>query len=347
MRTLNPAARPLTQSEIPNGLTDAVVLVTGATGFIGGWIARALRDLGATVRVTVRTDAQAQAMASAGFVPVPGNLAHTSLTALAPALEGCRYVVHCGAWTGDQRGESTGWAVNVTATEHLAQAARQAGVERFLFTSSVAVYGLNPDPVIDETAPLHPVGQRYPDSKIAAEAAVRSSGVPWTIIRPASTFGPGGTAWSLRPIELIRANRMRLLGRDDGLVNPGYIENFVPGCLAALTAPQAEGQVLNLCDGYTVTYRDWYLRYARIVGRDRLPSMPGMVLALANTPFAQVARRLLGRPSIGPWSVHFRRNPSRFSIDKARHLLGYDPQIDFDTAMQRTETWLRREGHLD
>lgn len=337
---------PIAQADRP-ALQQTPILVTGATGFIGGWAARSLAAAGAVVRTLVRTPEQAQRMAGQGLHPVLADLAQSSTDDLLAAVDGCRFVVHCGAWTGDQATEASGWAINVLGTKNLAAAARRAGVERFLFTSSVAVYGLNAAPLIDETAPTPPVGQLYPDSKIAAEQVVQAAGLPWTIIRPASTFGPEGTAWSVRPIELIKANRLRLLGRDQGLVNPGYIENFMPTFLAALTAPQAQGEIFNLCDGYTVTYREWYLRHARMVGRERLPGMPGAVLALANTPFAQVARRLLGRPSIGPWSVHFRRNPSRFSIEKAHRLLGHDPRIDFETAMQRTESWLRAAGHLD
>ncbi len=337
-------------------LSHETILVTGATGFIGAWVARALAAQGATVRVLVRTPAQAHTQSELGFVPVLADLGknETSISGSSPGgptdliagVRGCQRVVHCAAWTGEAGNEDQGWAINVEGTRRLVDAAAQTGLTRFLYVSSVAVYGLNSDAVIDETAPLTPVGQLYPDSKIAAEAVVRRGGVPWTIIRPASTFGPEGTAWSLRPIELIQANRLRLLGRDQGLVNPGYIENFVPGLLSALTAPQAEGEIFNLCDGYTVTYRDWYLRHARMVGRDRLPSLPGAVLFLARTPLADLARRLMGRPSIGPWSVHFRTNPSRFSIDKARRLLAYDPRIDFDTAMQRTEAWLRAAGHV-
>lgn len=331
-----------------NTLFHETILVTGATGFIGAWVARALVQKGATVRVLVRTVAQAQSLAKEGFIPMLGDLGSSDGDdALTAAASSCHRVVHCAAWTGEAAQADRGWAINVEGTQRLVNAAAQANVTRFLYVSSVAVYGLNAASVIDETTPLTPVGQLYPDSKIAAEAVVRTSGVPWTIIRPASTFGPEGTAWSLRLIELIQENRLRLLGRDQGLVNPGYIENFVPGLLTALTAPQAEGEIFNLCDGYTVTYRDWYLRHARMVGRDRLPALPGAVMLLARTPFADLARRLMGRPSIGPWSVHFRRNPSRFSIDKARRLLGYDPRIDFETAMQRTEDWLRAAGHLD
>ena len=87
------------------------------------------------------------------------------------------------------------WRTNVEGTANVLAAAESAaasagGVERFIYISSVAVYGVNRAPLIDESMPTPPVGQLYPDSKIAAEALVRASSLPWVIVRPASTYGP-------------------------------------------------------------------------------------------------------------------------------------------------------------
>jgi nucleoside-diphosphate-sugar epimerase len=239
-----------------------------------------------------------------------------------------------------------GYRINVEGTANVLAAAHAAGVERFVYISSVAVYGLSRAPVIDELAATPSVGQAYPDSKIAAEALVRASGLPHIIIRPASTYGPRGMAWTLGPIEQIKRGRLVLLGRDEGLVTPGYIDNVVDGLLLAQMSPAALGEAFNLCDDQAVTYREFYLAYARMLGRNSLPTIPGWSALLARSAPAGLARRILGRPSIGAWSLHFRRNPSRFSIERAKRLLGYAPQVDFAEGMRRTEAWLRREGYL-
>ena len=149
------------------------------------------------------------------------------------------------------------------------------GVERFIYISSVAVYGVNRAPLIDEAMPTPPVGQLYPDSKIAAEALVRASSLPWVIVRPASTYGPRGGAWTVGPIEQIKAGRLVLLGKDTGLVTTGYIDNVVDGLLLTLAHPAAVGETFNLCDDRAVTFREFYLAYARMLGRDSLPTVPG------------------------------------------------------------------------
>jgi nucleoside-diphosphate-sugar epimerase len=330
-----------------NGQTadGATVLITGVNGFIAGHLTERLRRLGRPVRGMVRRPSEAGWLSKQGVEVMGGDLLDPATVACAVA--GCRAVVHVAAWTGTAGvPHDLAWRTNVEGTANTLTAAKAAGVERFIYVSSVAVYGLNRAPLIDETMPTPPVGQLYPDSKIAAEAEVRDSGLPYVIIRPASTYGPRGDAWTLGPIRQIKAGQLVLLGRDTGLVTPGYIDNVVEGFVLALTQPAALGQTFNLCDGQAVTYREFYLAYARMLGRSTLPTVPGPVARLARTLPASWLRRLLGKPVIGPWSLHFRLNPSQFSIERARRLLGYEPGVDFGEGMRRTEAWLRSAGYL-
>lgn len=324
------------------------VLITGVTGFMGSHLAERLLAEGVAVRGLARRPADAAFLARQGAEIVPGDLAERA--GLEEAVRDCQAVLHTAAWTGGPGlGERQAWTINVAATGWLLQAAQNAGVQRFIYFSSVAVYGLNSAPLIDESAPTPPVGQLYPDSKIAAEtlvAAAQADGLPTTIIRPASTYGPRGTAWTTGPVEQIKAGRLVLLGEDRGLVNPGYIDNVVDGVLLALRSPAAVGETFNLCDGTAITYREFYGRYAAMLGRERLPVYPAWLARGAVSPPGRWLRRLLGRPVPGPWSYHFRFNPSRFSIAKAQRVLGYAPAIDLDEGMRRTEQWLRARSAL-
>ncbi len=323
-------------------------LITGVTGFIGSHLAERLLAEGVGVRGLARRPAEAAWLAQQGAEIVQADLAQRA--GLHEALQGCDAVLHSAAWTGGPEIEQrTAWVINVAATGWLLQAAQDAGVQRFIYFSSVAVYGVNPAAVIDESAPTTPVGQLYPDSKIAAETLVRAAqadGLPATIIRPASTYGPRGAAWTVGPVEQIKAGRLVLLGEDRGLVNTGYIDNVVDGVLLALHSPAAIGETFNLCDGTTITYREFYSRYAAMLGRQRLPVYPAWLARGAVSPPGRWLRRLLGKPVPGPWSYHFRFNPSRFSIAKAQRVLGYAPAISLDEGMQRTEQWLRAQGTI-
>lgn len=323
------------------------VFITGIGGFIGSHLAERLLREGVAVRGLARRADAVEALTQQGAEIVQGDL--RAPTAAAAALAGCDVVLHAAAWTGGSAGQGDAWAVNVTATGDLLAAAEAAAVRRFVYFSSVAVYGVNSSPVIDETAPTPPVGQLYPDSKIAAESLVRAAqgrGLPTTIIRPACTYGPRGTAWTVGVIEQLKAGRLVLLGPDEGLVNTGYIDNLVDGVLLAVNSPAAVGEAFNLCDGAVVTYRQFYLRYAAMLGKDRLPMMPAWLARGATGRPGRWLRRLLGRQPVGRWSYHFRFNPSRFSIAKAQRLLGFQPAIDFEEGMARTERWLHAAGYL-
>jgi nucleoside-diphosphate-sugar epimerase len=324
---------------------DPSVLITGITGFIAGHLAERLVRQGVPVRGTARRPDAAEWLKAQGVEAVPADLMDHE--ALVNAAEGCTSVVHAAAWTGGPELDAgAGYQVNVDGTANVLVAAQAARVSRFIYISSVAVYGRNRSPLVDETAPTPRVGQAYPDSKIVAEALVRESGLPYVIIRPASTYGPSGSAWTLGPIENIKAKRLVLLGQDKGLVTPGYIDNVVDGLVLALNREKALGETFNLADDRAVTYREFYLAYARMLGLTSLPTIPGPVAQLARFGPAQQLRRLLGRPSPGPWSAHFRFNPSQFSVAKARRLLGYKPKVSFEEGMRRTEKWLREAGYL-
>jgi nucleoside-diphosphate-sugar epimerase len=324
------------------------VLITGVTGFIGSHLAERLLAQGIAVRGLARRPSEAAWLAEQGAQIVQADLLERA--SLASVMTGCNAVLHTAAWTGGpDLDERRAWMLNVAATGWLLQAAQDAGVQRFVCFSSVAVYGLNSAPEINETALTPPVGQLYPDSKIAAETLVRAAqadGLPTTIIRPASTYGPRGGAWTVGPVEQIKAGRLVLLGQDRGLVNTGYIDNVVDGVLLALRSPAAAGETFNLSDGAAVTYREFYSRYAAMLGRERLPVYPAWLARGAVSPPGRWLRSVLGKPVPGPWSYHFRFNPSRFSIAKARRLLGYVPRIDLDEGMRRTEQWLREQGYI-
>ncbi len=264
------------------------------------------------------------------------------------AAQGCHTVVHAAAWTGGpETPPDLAWRTNVDGTANVLAAAEAAGVTRFVYISSVAVYGVNKAPLIDETTATPRVGQAYPDSKITAEALVRGSGLPSVIIRPASTYGPRGDAWTLGPLRQIKAGRLVLLGRDTGLVTPGYIANVVDGLLLALVHPAATGETFNLCDERAVTYREFYLAYARMLGLDRLPAVPGWVAGLARLPAANWLRARMTRLSARgacTFAVIHRSSAS----PRPGASLGYTrPASTFATGMHLTEAWLRAEGHLD
>ena len=119
-----------------------------------------------------------------------------------------------------------------------------------------------------------------------------------------------------------------------GHVSPVYVDDLVEGVMRAAAQPEGAGQAFTLTGGVGVETRDYFGRYARMVGK-KVPVAPTpVVLALAAT---------LGRTSdeVTPDGVRYLARKGTYSIEKARSLLGYEPAVDLDEGMRRSEEWLR------
>src|SRR5579884_4103028 len=177
---------------LPSGLC----LVTGATGFVGSAVARALRKAGYPVRVLARPNSDRRNLQGLGAEIVQGSLEDPK--SLDKALAGCRYLFHVAAdyrlWVPDP---AAMFRVNVEGTRQLMRAALAAGVERIVYTSSVAVLGLVKGGIADEETPslAQDMIGPYKLSKFEAEAAVRelieAEGLPAVIVNPSTPIGPG------------------------------------------------------------------------------------------------------------------------------------------------------------
>lgn len=326
------------------------VLVTGATGFIGSRLAERLATEEAMqVRGLVRNPAKGGRLAGLGVELVPGDL--TQPASLREAVTDCRLVFHTAAWVGEGGSKAEVWAVNVEGTRHLVEAALAARVERFIQLSSCAVYGSRQQHNIDENTPPRLTGNLYADSKIAAEeivfAAGQAHGLPVVAARASQVYGPRSPQFTIRPVELIKAGKMVLIDGGRYLCKPVYIDNLIDGLILCAKVEAALGQAINLTDGLTVPWRDFFGAYARMAGVESLPSAPFAVAWLVGL-LNEVKAGLTGqKASLNRGVVKALRSHNSFSNQKAQHVLGWQPKVDLAEGMRRTEAWLRAEGYLN
>ena len=253
------------------------VLITGATGFIGGALARRLHeDEGVQVRALVRTPAKAQALADMGVEVVEGDI--TGADSVRSAMAGCQIVFHAAAYVGESGRKEDVWAVNVEGTRLMAAAAVEAGIERFVQLSSCAVYGSLQQMDIDERVATRMTGRVYHDSKVAAEEVVfdahRQQGLPVVVARPSQVYGPGSPQFTIRVIEAVKQGKVVLVDGGRHHFKPVYIDNLVDGLIACAGAEAAVGEALNLTDGYVVTWRQFFQAYGNMVGVSNFRSAP-------------------------------------------------------------------------
>jgi nucleoside-diphosphate-sugar epimerase/predicted dehydrogenase len=254
-------------------LTNATVLVTGATGFIGGRLAeRLVVEHGARVRALVRNFGRAARLARFPIDLVQGDL--KSAEAVERAVAGCEYVFHC-AYGSDGEDDSRR-VVNAQGTNHVLDAALRHGCRRVVHTSTVTVYGNTPDGPLDETAPRRKTGFAYGDSKIEAEeAAFRyvARGLSVAVVQPTVVYGPFGTTFTAKPLQELKSGRVILVNEGDGLANLVYVDDVVTGMLLAAVHEAAHGESFLLSGQQPETWRTFYSALETMLGRPGTVSM--------------------------------------------------------------------------
>jgi nucleoside-diphosphate-sugar epimerase len=297
----------------------------------------------------VRDPVKASWLEELGAEVVQGDI--TQSESWRQAVQGCRVVYHSAAWVSESGPIEQVWATNVGGTQNVVEAAIAAGVERFVHVSTCGVYGSKQAFGIDESTPVRRSGDRYKDSKIAAEEIVlqafKEHGLPVVVARASQVYGPGSKQFTIRPVEVIRSGKMILIDGGRHLCKPVYIDNLVDGLVLCAKVEATIGEAINLNDDDPVPWYAFFGAYGRMLGFNSFPSLPYPVAWLAALVFEIQGKFKGKKASFTRGAVNSLRSSNSFSNLKARQLLGWKPQIDLVAGMQRTEEWLRAEGYLD
>ena len=332
------------------------VLVTGATGFTGGHLARWLASRGDRVRVLVRphpgSDPGRSVTPFGADAPqvevISGDL--TDADAVKKATDGVDVVYHIAA-IYRQAGlpEEQYRAVNATAVRTIIEAAKSGGVKRVVHCSTVGVHGDVERPPANEDAPLRP-GDIYQETKLEGEniarAAAHETGMAVVIARPTGIYGPGDR----RLLKLFRGvarRRFVILGDGEIFYHLTYIDDLVAGLHLCATVPAAAGRTYILAGGEVTTLN----RLAELIAEEahvppprvHLPVWPVWV---AGAICEAICRPLRVEPPIYRRRVDFFTKSRAFDISRARAELGYAPAIGLREGIRRTLDWYRREGWI-
>jgi dihydroflavonol-4-reductase len=330
-------------------LAPGLSLVTGATGFVGAAVARALLAAGLPVRVLARPNSDRRNLAGLDVEIAEGSLEDSvSLTA---AVAGCRYLFHVAAdyrlWVPNP---AAMFRVNVDCTRELMLAALEVGVERIVYTSSVATLGIVAGGVADEATPSgygDMIGP-YKQSKFAAEEAVHTlileRGLPAVIVNPSTPVGPGDVKPTPTGRIIVEAAKGKMPGYVDTGLNIVHVDDVAAGeLLAAERGVVGERYILG---GENLTLEAILGEVARAVRR-RPPTLKipyGVVLPIAAG--AEMMAWLTGRePFTTLDGVRMSRKKMYFSSAKAMRDLGYAPR-SAHRAIVDAVAWFEANGYL-
>jgi dihydroflavonol-4-reductase len=330
-------------------LAPGLCLVTGATGFVGSAVARALLDGSHGVRALARPRSDRRNLADLSVEVAEGSL--EDAPSLTRALAGCRYLFHVAAdyrlWVPDP---APMYRANVEGTRALMTAALDAGVERVVYTSSVATLGLVAGGSADEETPssLEDMIGPYKRSKFQAEEVVRDlverRGLPAVIVNPSTPVGPRDRKPTPTGRLILEAARGHMPGYVDTGLNIAHVEDVAVGHLAAAeTGRVGERYILG---GEDMSLAQILVEVAQAAGarapRMRVPYGVAYPAAIG----AELVARLTGRePFITRDGVRMARKKMYFSSAKAVRELGYAPRPARD-AIADAVGWFRANGYL-
>lgn len=326
--------------------TGADTLVTGATGFIGGHLTRALVRRGHRVRVLARAGSDRSAFADLAVAVEVGGL--DDPVALERATAGVRHIYHCAGMSADWGPWRQFERVNVAGVVNLATAAAKAGtVRRLLHVSTTDVYGYPTVPG-DESAAVRDVGLPYNRSKLQGERALftvaAATRLPVTVVRPATVYGPRGKDFA---VELARLLRQRQLVHIGGGRKPAgllYVANAVDAMIAACLSTATVGKVYNLRDPELTTWREYVGALAEGLGLAAPALSVPVPLAMGAARVFEVAHTVLrkqSRPLLTRHVVRLLGTDQSFAIDRARRDLALDGTVPATQGIARTIDWLR------
>jgi nucleoside-diphosphate-sugar epimerase len=327
-------------------------LITGATGFIGGRLARRLAAEGVPVRCLARPGSDTSHLDRLGVSIARGDLTDHRL--LAAAVDGIAHVFHCGALVTDWATTREIAAVNVLGTRSLLEASAKAGVTRFIHLSTTDVYGYPDRPGIDETYNGTRFRNWYAQSKLEAEVEVRRaearSGLATVILRPATVYGPGSKEVVGEIARAIRGRHMLLIDGGRPVAGLCFVENLIDAALLALQHEAAPGKAFNVTDGLITTWRQFTDDLAAGLGAPRvrlsLPYRSAYLLGLALEETYRLLRGATGLtlPALlSRQAVQVLGKGQDFSNRRARETLGWEPRVDYREGLQATLRWLETE----
>lgn len=326
-------------------------LVTGANGFTGSYLTKHLLEKGYEVKVLVRKGSNLSALEG-----LPIEYAYADLSDDTPLdehiLAGVDIVHHIAAlYRAENVPQKLFWDVNVGGTKKMLEAAKIAGVKRFVHCSTVGVQGEIDNPPATEEAPYKP-GDYYQESKRDGELLAleffKRENLPGTVVRPVGIYGPGDGRF-LKLFKYVYNGKFKMIGSGKVLYHMTFVEDLVRGIALAGEKEAALGEIFTIGGNEYVPLKELVEKIGAALDKpvSTKPLVPAWPVWFAGL-LCEIACKPLGiDPPIYRRRVDFFIKDRAFDISKAKRLLDYQPQVPLEAGLKITGDWYKAQGWLD
>ncbi|MFM8875817.1 MAG: NAD-dependent epimerase/dehydratase family protein [Anaerolineae bacterium] len=325
-------------------------LITGATGFLGGALARRLHGMGWDVTALGRNSVKLNELEDAGMRPLRSDV--TKIEELLSAFNGQDIVFHCAAFPSPWGGFEKFYQANVIGTRNVVQACLQNNVKRLVYVSTPSIYFDYDSHIgVKENNPLPQPISNYAHTKLLAEEEIDkgfAQGLAVISIRPRALFGEGDTVIFPRLIPRLRSGRLPILGDGENIVDLTYIQNVVDALLLCAESPASTlGKKYNISNGEPVKIWKLVERICDELGYAHPKRKISYKTANAAAGVLEFIYSLIPyspEPPLTRLSVSMMANSTTLDISAARKELGYQPKVSVEEGVQRFLKWWK-ENH--
>jgi nucleoside-diphosphate-sugar epimerase len=324
-------------------------LVTGATGFTGSALVKKLLQDGHEVKVIVRDRSKViDDNNNSNFIIIEGDI--INLKDVEKAIDGVDTVFHVAAvYRTAGISEDIYWATHVKGTENLLKAAYKEKVNKFVHCSTVGVHGHIEKPPADENYRFKP-GDIYQITKLEGEKKAlefyKSKGLPVTIIRPTAIYGPGDTRL-LKLFKLASKSITVVLGSGEIKYHMVYIDDLIQGFMLAAKTETGVGQSFIIGGSEVLTLNELLDTISDLMNSsNKKIHLPAWPFQMAGTICEKICIPLKIDPPIYRRRVDFFTKSRAFNIEKAQHVLGYEPKTPIREGLFRTLQWYKQQSMI-
>lgn len=318
------------------------ICVTGGTGFTGAALVLRLLELGHdVVSLDKKPGIMATELEKRGATLITGSV--TDSATVKKCVDGAEVVMHLAAAFRELNvPDSVYYDANVNGTRITLEAARKAGVRKFVYCSTQGVHGHIETPPGDEESPIAPADY-YQQTKYEGEEVChefKDGEMEYTILRPTAIYGPGDPERFAMIFQRAKKGYFPMFGRGVTFYHPVYIDNLVDAFVLSMSPGVGSGEAYIIADEEYFPIEELVRRVGKAINVDvKIPHFPIWPLIVAGHVFEKSCKPFGISPPIFPRRVDWFRQVRAFNIDKAKRDLGYNPKIDIDEGLKRTGQW--------